>query len=318
MMRSKRAAPVPKKQEHVVLLIHGIRTHAQWVGMVKATLEHESDLSVEPIPYGSFSLYRFLLPGPTRCGPANIVGKYINDVRERGENLLKSVNERRLISVIAHSFGTYCLFRVLEQQPNISLHRVILCGSVLPQHIDLARYKGQLGSNKLLNECGDRDPWPVLAKAGTWGYRSSGTFGLFGERVVNRFHRYAHSDCFDAEFVNSMWKPFLEHGEVTPSKWDVLRSRHPNPWWISFFGWFPLKSTVLMMVLLALSFLPRSSALVDDQPQDSVRLILAATCEIGYRLPWCSGAHVSSTGDALDLFLEIRNDSSGSKKWPSS
>jgi hypothetical protein len=60
-------------QEHVVLLIHGIRTTARWIGMIKNTLERSSTtpLIVELVYYGRFSLLRFLLPGPTRWSRGN-------------------------------------------------------------------------------------------------------------------------------------------------------------------------------------------------------------------------------------------------------
>ena len=103
---------------------------------------------------------------------------------------------------------------------------------MLPQNLDIDRYRGQLGPSKILNKCGDRDPWPVIAKKIAWGCGSAGTFGLFSERATNRFHRNGHSDYFDAGFVRDMWVPFLEAGEVKASEWDKARSEHPGPWWI--------------------------------------------------------------------------------------
>jgi hypothetical protein len=238
-------------QEHVVLLVHGIRTNARWVGMVKDTIQRTSStpLTVEPVSYGNFSLWRFLLPGPTRWSPISVVGKYLRAVRARQNDLQHSKFERRLISVIAHSFGTYCLFRVLDQNPNIALNRVILCGAVLPQNFDIGRYRAQLGSSKVLNECGDRDPWPVIAKKVAWGCGAAGTFGLFSERAINRFHRNGHSDYFDAGFVRDMWVPFLETGEVKASEWDKARSEHPGPRWIRTIAKIPSAPIALAIVV---------------------------------------------------------------------
>jgi hypothetical protein len=240
-------------QEHVVLLIHGIRTRARWVGMVADMLERHSpatsspsvSLKVEPVDYGRFSLWRFILPGPTRWSAVAIVGNRLQEVRERGDDLTKPEHERRLISVIAHSFGSYCLFRALDKQPHVKLHRVILCGSILPKHFNFDRYEGRLGADQVLNECGDMDPWPVLAKKVAWGCGSAGTFGLSSGRAINRFHPQGHSDYFDAGFVLDMWKPFLERGEVKRSDWDKRRYKNPAPRWISVLDWFPLMPAIL-------------------------------------------------------------------------
>jgi hypothetical protein len=109
----------------------------------------------------------------------------------------------------------------------------------------------QLGDDKILNECGDRDPWPVLAKQIAWGCGSSGTFGLLSRRATNRFHPTGHSDYFDAGFVRDMWRPFLEHGEVMTSDWDTIRYKHPAPWWISALDRFPLRAMMLVMLSVA-------------------------------------------------------------------
>jgi hypothetical protein len=80
------------EREHVVLLVHGIRTSARWVGMVKQTLESASSghLKVEPVSYGVFSLWRFLVPGPWRRAAVETVARYINAVRRRDDDLSAS------------------------------------------------------------------------------------------------------------------------------------------------------------------------------------------------------------------------------------
>jgi hypothetical protein len=128
--------------------------------MVKSALERASQLKVYPVFYGDFPLWRFLFPGVTRSAPVARVARFLRDAREQDDDLAKAPDQRRRISVIAHSFGTYCLFKALHQNPNIKLHRVILCGSVLPEDFDFGVYVEQLGPDKVLNECGDEDPWP--------------------------------------------------------------------------------------------------------------------------------------------------------------
>ena len=49
--------------EHIVVLVHGIRTYALWQREVRKPLE-EQGLIVELTNYGRFDLFRFLIPVP--------------------------------------------------------------------------------------------------------------------------------------------------------------------------------------------------------------------------------------------------------------
>ena len=53
----------------VVLLIHGIRTQADWGPMVRSRLEVPGQIEVIPIKYGYFDAFRFWLPFWTRTRP---------------------------------------------------------------------------------------------------------------------------------------------------------------------------------------------------------------------------------------------------------
>ena len=282
--------------EHVVLLIHGIRTRARWAPMIKNALENASSnrLTVEPVYYGDFPLWRFLLPGPTRTAPVARVSRFLRDAREQGNNLAKAPTQRRRISVVAHSFGTYCLFKSLDRNPNIRLHRVILCGSVLPEGFNFGRYADQLGPDKVLNECGDEDPWPILAKKLSFGYGASGTFPLYSERAINRFHRNGHSDYFDAEFACDKWLPFLERGQVSSTLWDTTRHKqdYHRPWWMRVAAALPVRSLILAGLASAvLALLPPGWPPLSSKPAPPFPTLVGGTDAydgLGYfYLPTC-------------------------------
>jgi hypothetical protein len=60
---------------HVIVLLHGIRTHGSWAEMVVAVLESTCDAKVIPVRYGYFDAFRFLFPLFTRrAGQANPAG----------------------------------------------------------------------------------------------------------------------------------------------------------------------------------------------------------------------------------------------------
>jgi pimeloyl-ACP methyl ester carboxylesterase len=150
----------------IVILIHGIRTSAWWGPRVAATFERKTGARVIPLKYGYFDALRLWCPlRICRNGPIERLRREIEGIRERHR-------ESRLI-VFAHSYGTYALSKILLENPYFTFNRVILCGSIIPENFDWRRVEGQiLSANKrdgIINECGLRDIWPVLAKSFSWG-----------------------------------------------------------------------------------------------------------------------------------------------------
>ncbi|MFY9557994.1 MAG: hypothetical protein WAV47_25070 [Blastocatellia bacterium] len=206
----------------VVLLVHGIRTHAQWQEMVVEKLARDGVIDVKPIHYGYFDLFRFWCPTLTRSSPLRKLEREIQDAKTR-------YGDAKL-SIIAHSFGTYAVTRVLYNNPNLKIYRLILCGSVVSEDFDWGRIKSQI-EEAIINDCGSRDAWPVLAKSTTWGYGSSGTYGFGKTWVEDRYHNLSHSEFFEEKFVENYWKPYIDSGSFTKS------TRVPSPWW---FWWLSL------------------------------------------------------------------------------
>ena len=69
----------------------------------------------------------------------------------------------------------------------------------------------------VINDCGIKDPFPVIAEAVLWGYGSSGTFGASQTAVYDRFHDLGHSGFYgEDDFVEKFWVPALEHGDIVP------------------------------------------------------------------------------------------------------
>lgn len=224
-LRSKNAP------EHVVLLVHGIRTQATWNEMVKKVLEDSEAIEVQPVKYGFVDTFRFLFPWFTRKAAIDRFVREYRDVK------LRRPNSR--ISVIAHSFGTYIFAKALEQVTDIVFDKVVLCGSIIPNKFRVAPFRAQLGPDPILNDCGTHDVWPVLAKSSSWGYGSTGTFGFGTNGIRDRFHKFTHSSYFDEKFVKDFWLPYLLKGSIKGTEWEVQR---PNPpYWQSLLGLLQLK-----------------------------------------------------------------------------
>jgi len=119
--------------------------------------------------------------------------------------------------VIAHSFGTYAIGRILKENPDIRLHRLVLCGAVLPTDFRWDQIRSRVDTD-IINDCGIRDIWPVLAQSTTFGYGPSGRFGFGTPGVRDRFHNFGHGGFFEEKFVRAFWLPWFRMGQLVNSE----------------------------------------------------------------------------------------------------
>lgn len=237
-------------RRHVVFLLHGIRTQAEWMTRVADTLQSEPSISVvRPIRYEFFDIVRFLVPGHRfRQKPVDRIKRHLRDEFSQGPTDL---------SVISHSFGTYIIGRILDQEPDIKLHRLILCGSVLPDNFDWTRIGQQqlnpdsTGHWRAVNDCGMRDKWPVFAKFMTFGYGSSGRLGFGNSWIKDRYFDIGHSKYFDDSFVEKYWLPYLSSGNIV----EGVRNRPSTSWWLSILTVLKFPYLLILFFLLVSLFL---------------------------------------------------------------
>src|ERR1700731_3844768 len=97
--------------DDVVVLVHGIRTRAQWYNSVKQALEEEG-FKVALSNYGRFDLFRFLIPIPIFTSLA---------ARSVARDIAEAMSEHNTdsVSIIAHSFGTYLIGSILQNRGNL-------------------------------------------------------------------------------------------------------------------------------------------------------------------------------------------------------
>lgn len=232
------------KQRHVVFLIHGIRTQGEWEQQTASILQSDDSVCVRPIRYEFFDSFRFLLPLTYfRKKPVQRIVRLIRDEYSRGPALL---------SVIAHSYGTYIFAKILEQEADIRFNRLILCGSILPDHFKWELYGHRFesvceGDWQVVNDCGKNDIWPVIAKSVTWGFGSSGRFGFGHNRVKDRYFNATHSSFFNEDFVRNYWLPYISKGKIVEGVLD----RETTPLWVSFLTVIKLRYIILIVFILA-------------------------------------------------------------------
>ena len=173
-------------KSHVVILVHGIRTRALWEDLIRKGLENEGFV-VQPTNYGYLDLFRFIVPWQL------FIGGVVEEITDQVRQTLKR-NEGANCSIIAHSFGTFVVARMLRDHTELDFNKIIFCGSVVPDKFRFADYRGRF-EEPLVNEVGTRDFWPVIAESLTFGYGSAGTYGFRRITVRDRWHNgKAHSD----------------------------------------------------------------------------------------------------------------------------
>ena len=204
-----------------VLLIHGIRDFAEWQDMVSNVLAEIPNTEIYPLKYGRFDAFRFWFPVWTREAPVRKLLWRIRSARDRFSTAK--------LSVIAHSFGTYAIGKILKENPDIRLHRLILCGAILPSEFRWDQIRHSV-ETEIINDCGIRDIWPVLAQSTMFGYGPSGRFGFGTPGVRDRYHDFGHGGVFQEKFVSDFWLPWFRSGNfvktIAPppsgARWHLL------------------------------------------------------------------------------------------------
>ncbi len=221
----------------VVVLIHGIRTFAEWQDKLKNEFSNDMYVTVIPIGYDYFDLLRFWFPFFFRNFPVKRVEQQLRNIT--------SENSQAKLVVVAHSFGTYIISKILKGSPDIRIERLLLCGSIIKTdwRWDLVPQRPKV----ILNDVGDRDIFPVLAKATSWGYGASGTFGFKAQEVNDRFHHCKHSDFFELGHIKNYWVPFLKDAYIEQSNYSASRIQPSLP--IKVMNMLPFKSMLVVLVL---------------------------------------------------------------------
>jgi CRP-like cAMP-binding protein len=226
-------------REHLVILVHGIRTFAPWEQALKPALI-KAGLKVESTNFEYFDVIRFLMPfeGFRRKKIALVQRQLRQAIR---------LHPNAIVSIIAHSFGSYIVAEILAEEPDILVHRVIFCGSTVPSDHRFVRQIGAWVKTQVVNDVGSKDVWPALAMSITSGYGHTGTYGFRIPAVKDRwFAGFEHSDFLKPEFCEKNWIPFLTKGTVPM---DEASPPDDPPLWLWLLSVFQIKIMVPLLVL---------------------------------------------------------------------
>jgi hypothetical protein len=202
-LNDQRTNHSPEEVTSVVILVHGIRTYAPWIAMLRAEFETVG-IVVEATNYGRLDALRFLWG--SRRTPIDAVWDSVKDVRKLYPNAK--------ISFLAHSFGTYIVARLLQREFDFKAHQIVFCGSVVQYGFPFNQISERF-TPPLVNEASSGDPWPVIAESATWGYGSAGTYGFRVPRIRDRWHKgFGHSQYLTEEFCKKFLVPFFQEGKI--------------------------------------------------------------------------------------------------------
>ncbi|MDF3928731.1 hypothetical protein [Pseudomonas putida] len=213
----------------VVLLVHGIQTDGAWHNLVERELSSLPNTNVHGLGYHFVSGLQLF--SPVRGTPISKVTQDIRDAR--------SLEPNAQLMIIAHSFGSYILSRILSKCSDIRFSRIILCGCIIPTTFPWGLYTKEMSKKSIINDVGTRDFYPVLATFTSFGYGSSGRKGFQTPLIKDRYFDYGHSDFFEPQnnHISKYWKPFIEKGEIVESEWDIRKPKLPikvnmftHPW----------------------------------------------------------------------------------------
>ncbi len=223
--------------EHVVILVHGICTQAEWQAATQQ-IGSTAGFKIVLTNYGYFDAFRFLLPVSFyRKSAIDRVWTQIKDTKELYPNAR--------VSFLAHSFGSYIVSEILKREFAFKAHLVVFCGSIVKYDFPFEQISGRFTA-PLVNEVGTKDPLPALAESVTWGYGAAGTFGFRTPRVQDRWHvGFGHSDFFTPAFFKEFWQPFFENGTIMPASSEIEKKPHLL-WLITV-----IKLKYMLLVMLA-------------------------------------------------------------------
>lgn len=244
-----------------ILSLHGMNTSGRWQQEFSWFLQNLYGYSI-PVAiykYGNIKLSPLLA-----FRHRTYLKRLVRNIH-RFQNKFEQEQQKKP-DVIAHSFGTLLLAKVLMENEDIKVGRVILTGSIIPPDfawrplIERGQVEGVLCHHS-------RKDFPV--KIAHWFIPGSGPSGVYGfNNKKNVIHieekQFSHSDYFEDEHLANQvikkWTPFLTLPESALKKM-VQHNPSEKSWKPSrlrFLTQFVLSILILSLLLLALGAIPAS------------------------------------------------------------
>jgi hypothetical protein len=229
-----RPAREASRDPAAIFLIHGMNTFGDWQQSLawKVQLLYGRSLPVFVFKFG-----RDRTSPLTQWAQRARTRQLAEAIRSASGDLARAGRNTRC-DVIAHSFGTLMLARLLEDADfkQFEFGRVILCGSIAPRETQWSKYVLAGRIESVLNHRAGRDLWVRLAP---WIFPNCSASGVEGFEKENGMHdvlspTFSHSDYFtQGNFDGVMrrrWTPFLNGRSLDErSGGDAATAREISP-----------------------------------------------------------------------------------------
>jgi pimeloyl-ACP methyl ester carboxylesterase len=190
-----------------LVTIHGLRTHAEWNAEITLIASANGWL-VAPFHYGFVQ--------PTVLARSKERGRIVDQFRDFLADL-RLMFGVEVISVVAHSFGTYiaCKYLLGFEHPPTTVDTLILTGAIVDENLDLERFANKAAL--IVNEVAPNDEWVELAKFANFRRDE-----LFGDAGTKGFRQqtarlaqttsdiFSHTNVIKRDIVSQRWMPLLE------------------------------------------------------------------------------------------------------------
>jgi pimeloyl-ACP methyl ester carboxylesterase len=189
------------EEDNIILLVHGIRDRGNWQESIKQQLSSYSDIFVVPIGYGDyFDIFQFAF---SRINEKKLMEKIASEIRS-----VSADYPMGKITIVCHSFGTYLVTKIIENNADIRCSKLILCGSIISSSYGWNKLPN-IPRDMVLNEVGTKDFWPIYAQFINSKFGATGTYGFKTHKVTDRFHLIDHGGFFQDQFIQENWIPIL-------------------------------------------------------------------------------------------------------------
>lgn len=186
----------------VVISLHGIKTRGVW----------QKDLAPElalagfvpyVLDYGDFGAIQLLRRSSLDKKVDSLIKEY---------DRIRADTRCERPSVIAHSFGTLQIARLLETHDHVVFDKVILAAGIIPLDYAWSHMLDAQRVNWVVNDYGGKDIWPRLARVFVPNAGNSGTARFTKEhralhQVAHPHH--GHSSYFSQGNFRRNWVPTL-------------------------------------------------------------------------------------------------------------
>lgn len=182
--------------------MHGIRTRGVWQKDLVPELAKDGFVPYV-LDYGYFNLFQLMWP------PS--LDKTVNWLTREYDRIRAETGCKRP-SVIAHSFGTLQVARMLEMHRHVVFDKIIFAASIVRRDFPWAQMLSESRAKWVVNDYGGKDIWPKFAAWAVPNAGNSGSVGFLSRhralRQVEHPH-HGHSDYFSLGNFRYNWIPTL-------------------------------------------------------------------------------------------------------------